>query len=81
VKYGATALLAHNSQSGALFINLSPGQEMDIILGDGAIQRYGVATVRHLPALSPMDIYLFCWRCGGGGAGLRFRTLGACAAG
>ena len=56
-KYGTTALLAHNYLSGALFFNLSAGQEVDIIYGDGAIRRYRISTLRHFQALSPADLY------------------------
>ena len=56
-RYGATALLAHNYLSGALFFNLLVGQEVDIIYGDGTIRRYTISTLRHLQALRPTNPY------------------------
>lgn len=53
--YGAIGLLAHNYLSGALFFNLSVGQEVDIIYGSGAIKRYAITTLRHFQALRPTD--------------------------
>jgi len=56
-RYGATALLAHNYLSGALFFNLTPGQEVDIIYGDGALRRYTISTLHHFQALRPTNPY------------------------
>jgi len=56
-KYGATALLAHNYRSGALFFDLLAGQEVDLIYGDGAIRRYTISTLRHFQALRPTNPY------------------------
>lgn len=54
-QYGTTGLLAHNYLSGALFFNLSAGQEVDVIYGDGFIRRYVISTTRHFQALNPSD--------------------------
>lgn len=53
--YGTIGLLAHNYLSGALFFNLSVGQEVDIVYGNGAISRYVILTLRHFQALRPTD--------------------------
>jgi hypothetical protein len=53
----STGLLAHNSSSGALFFQLSPNQEVDMVFGDGSIQRYRITSIRHFQALSPLDPY------------------------
>lgn len=53
--YGAIGLLAHNYLSGALFFNLSIGQEVDIIYGSGVIKRYAITALRHFQALRPTD--------------------------
>src|SRR5574341_335350 len=39
---GVTGLLAHNYLSGRLFYQLTSGQEVFVVYGDGAIQRYRV---------------------------------------
>jgi hypothetical protein len=54
-QYGTTGLLAHNYLSGALFFNLSTGQEVDVIYGDGSIRRYSILIIRHFRALSPTN--------------------------
>jgi hypothetical protein len=54
-QYGTTGLLAHNYLSGALFFDLSIGQEVDIIYGDGYIHLYTISTVRHFRAVSPTN--------------------------
>jgi len=54
-QYGTTGLLAHNYLSGRLFFNLSTGQEVDAIYGDGSIRRYAISSLRHFQALSPTD--------------------------
>jgi hypothetical protein len=54
-QYGTTGLLAHNYLSGSLFFNLSAGQEVDAIYGDGSIRRYSISSLRHFQALSPTD--------------------------
>lgn len=53
--YGTIGLLAHNYLSGALFFNLSVGQEVDIIYGNGIIKRYAITALRHFQALRPTD--------------------------
>src|SRR5690349_23112002 len=54
-QYGTTGLLAHNYLSGALFFNLLPGQEVNVIYGDGFMRRYTIAASRRFQALSPAD--------------------------
>ncbi len=52
-QYGTTGFLAHNYLAGALFFNLAVDEEVDVIYGDGAIQRYRIVSLRHFQALSP----------------------------
>jgi hypothetical protein len=56
-QHGAIGLLAHNYFSGNQFFDLSDGQKVDIIYGDGTMGRYVVSTIRHFQALSPADPY------------------------
>lgn len=53
----STGLLAHTLLSGALFFELSPNQEVDLIFGDGSVQRYHITSIRHFQALSPLGPY------------------------
>ena len=55
--YGTTGLLAHNYLSGALFFRLSAGDPVNVVYGDGAVQRYVVTGVRRFQALRPNDPY------------------------
>ncbi len=54
-QYGTIGLLAHNYLSGALFFNLSAGQEVDVIYGDGSMRSYTILILRRFQALSPRD--------------------------
>jgi len=56
-QYGTVGLLAHDYLSGALFFNLAPGQEVDLVNGDLSVRAYRVSQVRHFQALSPYDPY------------------------
>jgi hypothetical protein len=55
--YGVTGLLADNVASGTLFYSLQPGQEVNLVYGDGAIRRYVVTTLDRYQALSPTNPY------------------------
>lgn len=54
---GTVGLLAHNNFSGADFFDLSLGQEIDLVYGDGGIHRYSTSTIAHYQALSSGDPY------------------------
>lgn len=54
-QYGTTGLLAHNYLSGALFFNLSSGEEVDIVYGDGAVRGYSILAIGRFQALNPSD--------------------------
>jgi hypothetical protein len=55
-KNGVTGLLAHNYLSGRLFYQLMPGQEVLIVYGDGAIQRYRVTEIHRYQKLNPSNL-------------------------
>ncbi len=55
--YGTIGLLAHNDRAGAQFFGLLPGQEVDIIYGDGAIRRFAVSGVQHFRTLDATNPY------------------------
>jgi hypothetical protein len=69
-QYGTIGLLAHNYLSGALFFNLSSGQEVDVVYGDGNTRRYVVSNIRRFQALSPNDPYSAFIDLGNGSAQL-----------
>ena len=50
---GSTGLLAHNTVNGELFYDLTEGQQITLVLGDGAVRHYMVTDVRRFQALSP----------------------------
>jgi hypothetical protein len=50
---GSTGLLAHNTADGGLFYSLTEGQQITLVLGDGALQHYMVTDVRRFQALTP----------------------------
>lgn len=52
-QFGITGLLAHNTLAGIQFFNLTAGQEVHIIYGDGADRRYTVTQVYRFQALEP----------------------------
>lgn len=51
--YGSKGFLAHNTLAGANFANLSNGQIITLVYGDGSTQNYQVQSVRRFQALSP----------------------------
>ena len=51
--FGVTGLLAHNYLAGAKFSDLTDGQEIRIVYGDGAAKRYAVSRVYRFQALDP----------------------------
>lgn len=54
---GNVGLLAHNYLSGEEFASLSPGQEVRLIYGDGAIEYFVVEQVLQYQALQPFSPY------------------------
>jgi hypothetical protein len=52
-QYGNIGLLAHNNLSGKSFSQLSVGQEVDVMYGDGTVEKFVVTEVLHFQALQP----------------------------
>ncbi len=52
-QYGNIGLLAHNNLSGKSFSQLSVGQEVDVMYGDGKVETFVVTEVLHFQALQP----------------------------
>lgn len=52
-QYGSTAFLAHNYLAGASFSQLSEGQIVTLVYGDGSTANFAIATIRQFQALSP----------------------------
>lgn len=51
--YGNVGLLAHNNLSGKSFSKLSVGQEVELVYGDGRIEKFVITEVLHFQALQP----------------------------
>jgi hypothetical protein len=56
-KYGSLGFIAHNYLSGDLFFDLSIGDTVIVIFGDGQTQSYRIFNIRHFQALSPNSPY------------------------
>jgi hypothetical protein len=54
--FGVTGLLAHNFLSGKEFFRLNPGQQLNVIYGDGHIRHYRVSQVDDFQRLSITDL-------------------------
>ena len=52
-QYGSIGLLAHNNLSGKSFSQLSVGQEVDVLYGDGRVERFVITEVLQFQALQP----------------------------
>jgi hypothetical protein len=52
-RYDVIGLLAHNTHSGILFYGLDIGHEVYVIMGDGQVLRYEVATISDFQKLQP----------------------------
>jgi hypothetical protein len=50
---GVTGLLAHNYLSGAIFSNLSTGQEVRLVYGDGSVEYFVIGQILEYQALQP----------------------------
>ena len=51
--YGSTGLLAHNYLAGKSFHFLQPGQEIQLVYGDGRVATFIVSEILHYQALEP----------------------------
>lgn len=51
--YGSTAFLAHNFLAGAAFFQLSEGQVITLVYGDGSTADFQITSIRRFQALSP----------------------------
>ena len=54
-QYGNIGLLAHNNLSGRSFSRLSVGQEVEVVYGDGRIEKFVITEVLHFQALQPQS--------------------------
>lgn len=54
-QYGNIGLLAHNNLSGKSFSKLSVGQDVELVYGDGRIEKFVVTEVLHFQALQPQS--------------------------
>lgn len=52
-KYGVTGILAHNYLAGAAFFELETGDIIQVIYGDGTVEKYEVTEKLEYQALSP----------------------------
>jgi hypothetical protein len=52
-QYGNIGLLAHNNLSGKSFSQLAVGQEVNVMYGDGRVEKFIVSAVLHFQALQP----------------------------
>jgi hypothetical protein len=52
-EYGSTAFLAHNYLAGASFFELSQGQIITLVYGDGSTDDFQIQSIRRFQALSP----------------------------
>lgn len=52
-EYGTEAFLAHNYLAGSAFFNLTAGQIVTLVYGDGSTQDFRIETTRRFQALSP----------------------------
>lgn len=52
-QYGSTAFLAHNDLAGATFFNLSEGDTITLVYGDGSTADFQIQSIRRFQALSP----------------------------
>jgi len=52
-QYGNIGLLAHNNLSGRSFSKLAMGQEVQLVYGDGRVEKFVITHVLHFQALQP----------------------------
>ena len=56
-KYGNIGLLAHNNLAGKSFLQLTPGQEVRLVYGDGHVETFVIQKVLKFQALQPSSPY------------------------
>jgi hypothetical protein len=56
-QYGNVGLLAHNHLSGKLFSQLTVGQEVRLVYGDGKIETFVITEIQRYQALKPTSPY------------------------
>jgi hypothetical protein len=56
-QFGSVGLLAHNFLSGQYFFQLMPGMMIQLIYGDGHIERFQVTHIYQYQATSPYSVY------------------------
>lgn len=56
-QYGSTGLLAHNTLAGKNFYDLSVGDVVSLVYGDGTIQMYRIDQIQSYQALNPASPY------------------------
>lgn len=56
-QYGNVGLLAHNTLSGRSFSELTEGQEVRLVYGDGNVEYFVVTEVLHFQALEPKSAW------------------------
>ena len=56
-KYGTIGILAHNFLAGTSFFNLSSGQDVYVVYGDGSTAHFVIKSVRRFQALQPNSAY------------------------
>src|SRR5690349_8162256 len=54
-QYGNIGLLAHNNLAGRAFSRLSIGQEVELVYGDGKVEKFVITEVLHFQALQPQS--------------------------
>ena len=54
-QYGNIGLLAHNNLSGRSFSKLAVGQEVELVYGDGRIEKFTISQVLRFQALQPQS--------------------------
>ena len=55
-RYGSTGLLAHNTLSGRSFSNLSIGQQVQLVFGDGTVESFEIRQILRFQALEPENV-------------------------
>ena len=55
-QYGNIGLLAHNTRSGKFFSQLSIGQQVRLVYGDGRVEDFVVANILRFRALAPESV-------------------------
>lgn len=56
-EFGTTGILAHNTRAGSAFFQISVGESIFLVYGDGFVQKYRVASIQDFQALDPENPY------------------------